>query len=70
MLLLPLLYRQEQQVLEYAARQEHSAASAAVAAAATAAKQELSHMHQAQQHLAWRTERWKIAQLRRTAIEV
>ena len=68
--LLLLLCRQEQEVLEFAARQEHKAALAAVAAASKAAKQDLHHMHQARQHLAWRTQRWRISQLRRTAIEV
>ena len=65
-----LLCRQEQEVLEFAARQEHAAALAAVAAASKAAKQDLQHMHEARRRLAWRMQRWRMAQLRRTAIQV
>lgn len=57
-------------MLEWAARQEHKAALAAVAAASKAAKQDVAQLHEARQRLAWRTHRWRLAQLRRAAIEV
>lgn len=64
------LCRQEQEVLEAAAQHEHKAALAAVAAAAKSAKQDLQQMRDAAQHMAWRTQRWRVAQLRRAALEV
>ena len=62
--------REEQEVLEAAARQEHKAALAAAAAAARDAKQDLQQMQMAAQRMAWRTRRWQIAHLRRHALEV
>ena len=62
--------RQEQEVLEAAAQQEHKAAVAAVAAATKSAKQDLQQMQDAAQRMAWRTQRWRVAQLRRAALEV
>lgn len=57
-------------MLEWAARQEHQAALAALAAASQGAKQDVAQMHEARQRLAWRTHRWRLAQLRRAAVEV
>ncbi|KAL0023111.1 hypothetical protein WJX77_002676 [Trebouxia sp. C0004] len=64
-----LRIREEQEVLEAAARQEHKAALAAAAAAARDAKQDLQQMQMAAQRMAWRTHRWQIAHLRRHALE-
>ncbi|KAL0048524.1 hypothetical protein WJX82_005046 [Trebouxia sp. C0006] len=64
-----LRIREEQEVLEAAARQEHKAALAAAAAAARDAKQDLQQMQMAAQRMAWRTHRWQIAHLRRHALQ-
>lgn len=62
--------RQEQEVFETEARQEHKAALAAAAVAARDAKQDLQQMQAAAQRMAWRTRRWQISHLRRDAMEV
>ena len=57
-------------MLEAAARQEHKAALAAATAAVKSGKQEQHRMQKAAEQMAWRTQRWQIAHLRRITIEV
>ena len=62
--------REEEEVLEAAARAEHRAATAAVAAAAKAARQDVQQMQKAADRMAWHTQRWRLAAQRRKALEV
>lgn len=65
-----MLCRQEQEVLQAAAEQEHNDALLAAKAAVASGRKELQQMQQQAQHMAWRGERWQLASRRRTTLQV
>ena len=61
--------RQEQEVLQAAAEQEHSEALSAAKAALASSKQEMQQMQQQAQRMAWRSQRWQLAATRRSTLQ-